>query len=176
MAGAATAPTHVPIGDVIGAHGVRGLVRVRLYNDASSLLASRPTIDLEGPDAPRVTYAIRGATPHGRGTWLVDLEAVGDRTEAERLRGRRVLIPADELPALDTDEFYHHELVGFTVETTTGERVGTLAGTMVTGLNDVWIVREGRREHLIPVIADVVATIDRPGRRVVIVPLDGLLD
>jgi 16S rRNA processing protein RimM len=173
---AATAPTYVPIGDVIGPHGVRGLVRIRLFNVTSAVLASRSTIDLEGPDAPRATFAVRRATPHGGDTWLVELDTVADRTAAEQLRGRRVLVPADELPALDADEFYHHELVGFEVETATGARVGTVTGTMATGLNDVWLVRDGRREHLIPVIADVVVTIDRPGRRIVIVPLDGLLD
>ncbi|HTD26624.1 MAG TPA: ribosome maturation factor RimM, partial [Candidatus Elarobacter sp.] len=74
------------------------------------------------------------------------------------------------------DEFYYHEVVGFRVETTGGESLGAVAETFPTGLNDVWVVRGGGREHLIPVVADVVRAIDRATRRIVIEPLPGLLD
>jgi 16S rRNA processing protein RimM len=47
---------------------------------------------------------------------------------------------------------------------------------MSTGLNDVWVVQGGAREYLIPVIDDVVREIDRPGRRIVIAPMPGLLE
>jgi len=48
--------------------------------------------------------------------------------------------------------------------------------TLATGANDVWVVRTADREHLIPVVAEVVRAIDRAGRRVVIEPPPGLLD
>jgi 16S rRNA processing protein RimM len=81
-----------------------------------------------------------------------------------------------DFPALDEDEYYHHELLGFTVETVDGAVVGTIAGIMANGLHDVWEVRDGVREHLIPVVADIVRSIDRDTRRVRIDPLPGLLD
>ena len=85
-------------------------------------------------------------------------------------------IARSELAALDEDEFYHHEMLGLAVETEDGRLLGTIAGTMETGLNDVWIVRDGKREHLVPVIADVVVTVDRAAGRVLIRALPGLLD
>ena len=45
-----------------------------------------------------------------------------------------------------------------------------------TGSNDVLVVRDGTREHLIPVIADVIRTIDFDAGRVVITPIAGLLE
>jgi 16S rRNA processing protein RimM len=169
-------PERVPIGEVTGAHGIRGLVRVRSFNDASDLLASLDEIDLRAGDGSIETHRVTRAAPHGRGIWLVELADVADRTAAEALAGRHVVVAPEALPALAEDEFYHHELVGFSVETTSGEAIGTIAGTLSTGLNDVWIVRDGPRERLVPAIADVVDTIDRAGRRVVIVALEGLLD
>jgi 16S rRNA processing protein RimM len=88
----------------------------------------------------------------------------------------RLLVPRADLPAPGPDEFYHHEVVGFAVETTAGLRLGTIAETLETGLNQVWVVRDGAHEHLVPVIADVVREIDRGAGRVVIEPLPGLLD
>ena len=65
---------------------------------------------------------------------------------------------------------------GFEVTTNDGRRLGTVTETFSTGANDVWVVRDAEREHLIPAIADVVRAIDRDGRRIVIEPMPGLLD
>jgi 16S rRNA processing protein RimM len=104
------------------------------------------------------------------------LDGVDSRSAAESLRGARILVPAADLPPAAPDEFYWHEIAGYRVETTGGRALGTIAEVFATGLNDVWVVREGEREHLIPVIADVVRAIHRTERRVVIEPLPGLLD
>jgi 16S rRNA processing protein RimM len=169
-------PMRVPIGEVLGPHGTHGLLRVRLYNESSRLLASMTTVELQRGHAVPDVHRVRRSTPHGRGLWLLELDGVTDRHRAEALRGHRIVVSPADLPALADDEFYHHELIGFTVETTTGRTIGTIAETMPTGLNDVWVVRAGPREHLIPAIADVVETIDRTNRRVVIVAIEGLLD
>ena len=60
--------------------------------------------------------------------------------------------------------------------TVDGRDVGIVAGVMSNGLHDVLEVRAGEREHLIPVVSEVVRAIDRAGRRVRIDPLPGLLD
>ncbi len=126
-------------------------------------------------DGAWVASRVSDAAPHGRGMLLV-LDGVGDRTAAEALTNMRVLVRTADLPAPAEDEFYHHELHGFAVVTTDGRALGAIAETFATGLNDVWIVRGAGREHLIPIIADIVREIDREGRRVVIEPMPGLLE
>jgi 16S rRNA processing protein RimM len=107
---------------------------------------------------------------------LAALDGVTSRDAAEALVGSVVLVDIRDLPPVAEDEFYYHEVADFRVETTSGERLGEIAETFATGLNDVWVVRGGSREYLIPVIADVVRAIDRAGRRIVIEPVPGLLD
>jgi 16S rRNA processing protein RimM len=165
----------VAVGEIVGAHALRGMVRVRAYQPPASSLAAGRTVLLEHAGVRRALRVL-GAARQGRGLVLLALEGVGDRDGAEGLVGARVLVRAADLPSLAAGEFYYHEVVGFLVETIAGEPLGTIAGTFATGTNDVWIVRQGGREQLIPVIADVVRAIDRPARRVVIDPLPGLLD
>jgi 16S rRNA processing protein RimM len=129
---------------------------------------------LERDGAWLATTIVRAAR-HGRGM-LVALAGVHDRTAATALTGMRLLVRAADLPATAPGEFYHHELHGFAMTTTDGRALGTIAETFSTGTNDVWVVRDGGREHLIPIIADVVREIDRAGRRVVIEAMPGLLD
>ncbi|HLK10738.1 MAG TPA: ribosome maturation factor RimM [Candidatus Binatia bacterium] len=169
------APAAVAVAEVVGAHGLRGLLRVHPYQPPAPSLARGRTVVLER-EGVRQTARIASVAPHGRGRLLVGLAGVADRSAAEALAGARILVHTDELPAPGAGEFYYHEVVGFAVATTAGEPLGRITETFSTGLNDVWVVRDDRREVLLPVIADVVRTIDRPARRVVVVPLPGLLD
>ena len=60
--------------------------------------------------------------------------------------------------------------------TNSGERLGTVERSFSTGANEVLVVQDGPREVLIPMIADVVRSIDLAEHRVVIDPIPGLLD
>lgn len=162
------------VGEVVGAHALRGCVRVRAFQPPAPSLVPGCEVVLDGPGGARPAR-VTVATPHGRGLVLVGFDGIHDRNAAEALVGSRLLVPVAALPPPADGEFYYHEVEGFAVETAGGERLGTIAETFSTGLNDVWVVR-GAREHLIPVIQDVVRAIDRAGRRVVIEPLPGLLD
>ena len=163
------------VGEIVGVHGLRGLLRVRAYQPPAPSLTADRRVVLERDGTWREAR-VSSAAPHGRGIVLLGLEGVTDRTAAEALVGARVLVRRADLPPAAEDEFYYHEMEGFRVVTSAGEPLGAIAQTFTTGTNDVWVVRGAGGEHLIPVIADVVRHIDRAMRSVVIDPLPGLLD
>ena len=165
----------VAVGEIVGAHALKGLLRVRAYQPPAPSLHPGRVVLVEGTDG-RHEATVRSAVPHGRGIVLVALDGVADRDAAEALVGARLLVRAADLEPAADGEFYYHEVAGFTVETAAGEPLGTIAETFPTGLNDVWVVRGGPREYLIPVIAEVVRTLDRDAGRIVIDPTPGLLD
>jgi 16S rRNA processing protein RimM len=166
--------TAVELGTLGAAHGLKGQLRFWPHQPGAPSLDAGSAVLLERDGTWRAATLAEIAT-HGRGM-LLALQGVHDRDAAAALTGMRVLVRGGDLPALEGDEFYHHELHGFAVVTSDGRALGTIAETFGTGLNDVWIVRDGEREHLIPIIADVVREIDRDGRRVVIDAMPGLLD
>jgi 16S rRNA processing protein RimM len=168
-------PGAVAVGEVVGAHALRGWLRVRPYQPPAPSLEAGRRVFLERAGAWR-EMTVSHTRTHGRGLLLLGFDGVTDRTTAEALRGATVLVRRADLPVLGQDEYYHHEVVGFTVETLDGAVVGIIAEVMSNGLHDVWDVRAGDREHLIPVVGDIVRSIDRAGRSVRIDPLPGLLD
>jgi 16S rRNA processing protein RimM len=85
-------------------------------------------------------------------------------------------VPAADLPAPAPGEYYHADLIGCAVRTETGEEIGVVEEVLTTASNDVCIVRARGREHLIPLVADVVVDVDPSRRAIVIRPLPGLLD
>jgi 16S rRNA processing protein RimM len=165
----------IAVGEIVAAHALRGAVRMRAYQPPAPSLAAGVEIVLE-QRGRRVPTRVLSAAPHARSQVLLALEGSTDRDAAEALVGARVLVAATALPPLGENEFYYHEIEGFQVTTTDGRVLGEVVETFSTGANDVWVVRDGSREYLIPTIADVVREIDRSARRIVIEPMPGLLE
>lgn len=169
-----TPDTLIALGQVLGPHATRGELRIHPFNPDSATLYAGSTVVLRRGDhhEQRRITAIRRHKHY----LLAILEGCDSMTAAEALKGYEVCVREADLPKTGPDEIYHYQLLGMTVVTTTGDTIGTVADVMTTGSNDVCVVRGNGREHLIPLIADVVKHIDREQRRVVIDPLPGLLD
>lgn len=98
------------------------------------------------------------------------------RNAAEALRGVMIEIAEVDLPSLPEGEYYAHDLIGMDVVTTSGAAVGRLEQVLVTGANDVYLVRlPDQKDVLIPAVGHIVIEIDVPGKRMVIEPVKGLL-
>jgi 16S rRNA processing protein RimM len=58
-----------------------------------------------------------------------------------------------------------------------GEEIGKIHEILATGANDVWIVkRNGGKDLLVPYIEDIVKEINIEEKKVIIIPMEGLLD
>jgi 16S rRNA processing protein RimM len=99
---------------------------------------------------------------------VVKLRGVDNRTFAELFRGRYIEVPETAGRPLAEGRFYHHQVVGLTVLTSSGRPLGTIAEVLERPANDVWVSREGVIEHLIPATRDAVVEVDVQGGRVVV--------
>jgi 16S rRNA processing protein RimM len=165
----------IRIGIVTGAHGLKGAVRLRPDNPDSTVLAPGMRIMLEGPAGCEEHRIVRIARLGG-GALRVELAGIGDIDSSTALKGRVVMIDAADLPAAKPGEFYYFQALGCEVITVDGWPLGSVAEIFHTGANDVMVVRDGAREILVPVIADVIRSIDLAARRITIDPIPGLLD
>lgn len=130
---------------------------------------------MRGDDGEIQWRSIRAMRPHKK-FLLVWFDGVQSADDADQLIGKQVAVPRDQLPALDEGELYQVDLIGCRVFLADGNEIGAVAEVLVTGSNDVLIVRSGNREHLIPLIDDVVTEIDIEQQRITVSPMEGLLD
>ncbi|MBN1254891.1 MAG: 16S rRNA processing protein RimM [Deltaproteobacteria bacterium] len=166
----------IVIGRISRPHGLKGEIRIEYFNTEDPQLCSRyQNIFIQGDEGPPQPYHPIKIRPHKQGI-LATLEGIHTKEEAERLRGNVVLVDPAELPCLEEDEYYWHEILGMRVVTEQGEDVGTVVDIFPTGSNDVYVVREGTKEFLIPAIKDVIITVNKETRTMVIRPLQGLLE
>jgi 16S rRNA processing protein RimM len=161
----------IVIGRVSRPHGTKGEIRIEYFNPEDPQFFSRyQMIFLQGESGNPQPYRPLAVRLHKKFVVAL-LEGIRSRAEAEQLRGKSVLVDAAELPPLDTDEYYWHEILGMRVVTEEGGNVGLITEIVPTGSNDVYVVHEGERETLIPALKEVIVSIDKKARTMVIRPL-----
>jgi 16S rRNA processing protein RimM len=164
----------VCLGVMVGAHGVRGLVKVKSFTEVpADVAAYGPVSDEGGRQHWRLDVA--GPAPGKSGdVVLVRVEGVTDRDAAQALHGIRLYVDRAALPALVEEEaFYHADLIGLRVEDAAGRLLGTVRAVENHGAGDVLAVAgPGGRELLLPFTRAVVPVVDIAGGRVVAAPPD----
>jgi 16S rRNA processing protein RimM len=114
---------------------------------------------------------VEGSRQH-RSRFLVKFRDCDTRDQAEGLRGP-LYVSSDRARDLEPDEYWPHDLIGCEVVTTTGESVGELTRIVPGAAQDLLVV--GPDEKLVPMVKEIVVSVDTEGRRVVIDPPEGLL-
>src|ERR1700694_572136 len=152
----------IRVGQVAGAYGVDGAVKVIPLTDFEDRFAIGASLVLEG--AEREVEWSRAGYPG----LVVKFRGIDNRTIAELFRGRYLEIPEAAVRPLAEGRFYHHQVVGLTVRTSSGKQLGTIAEVLERPANDVWVSREGVVEHLIPATRDAVIEVDVAAGRVVV--------
>lgn len=170
-------PRYLAVGLIVGAHGLRGELKVELLTDDPHRFGQleRVYLGLEGTEP--TPWALAGYRLH-KGRALLQLERCNGRAEAQALRGLLVQIPIDEAIPLEEGQYFEHQIMGLEVWTVSGESLGTVDEIIHTGANEVYVVHgtgPARNEILIPAIADVVVEIDLVAGRLTVQLPEGLV-
>ena len=107
---------------------------------------------------------------------VISFNGIGDPDATTPYRNAIISIERIMIPPLPAGEYFVSDLQGMTVRTTDGQVIGIIEEVFTTGSNDVYVVRDGSREYLIPAIKDVIREIDIKSRAMLISPMKGLLD
>ena len=165
----------VPVGKIIGTHGIKGLLKVYSYSGNIQSLQAAGTALLKDKKGTLSEHAIRTVTTHAGG-FIMALDGFADINQVLTLNGSELYVRLSQLPVPDEDEYYWRDLIGLAVVTDQGLELGTIVDIFETGSSDVYVVRGESKEYLIPAIADVITLVDIPGNKMIITPLEGLLD
>jgi 16S rRNA processing protein RimM len=156
----------VEIGRVSKPHGIRGEVVVVTHDPESSVLGDGAALWVGGVERKVVEarYTHRG--------WLVQLEGVATRNDAELLRGQAVEVDRDALE-LDEDDVLLSDLVGCKVQKVDGTPWGTIY-EVTGGMQDLLVIHDGELERLLPLVDEFVTGIDLEAGVVTVDPPEGL--
>lgn len=122
-----------------------------------------------------IPFAIQSIKVKGSTSAYVRLEDVDSEDEAIALTGKSLYLPLSFLPPLTGDRFYYHEVIGFEVKDAQAGPIGVLESVMDQGPQDIFIIRFGEKEILLPVSEEIVLKVDRPNKTLEVKAPEGLL-
>ncbi|WBX85047.1 ribosome maturation factor RimM [Sphingosinicella microcystinivorans] len=141
----------VTLAVVIGAHGVTGEVRLKLFTDSFDSFRAFKIFEASGR-----TLTLKAAKDTPKGV-IARFAEVPDRNAAEALRGSELTVDRDALPPPGEGEVYIADLIGLAVVTTDGAAVGTVFAVENYGAGDILEIEQpdGKR-FMVPFNADAV--------------------
>lgn len=111
---------------------------------------------------------------------LLHFKGKDNINDVEKFKGFDLKVAGTEREAdeLDENEFYYDDIIGLEVYTTDEIYLGKVREITSLPSNDVWAIQRPNKgkDILIPYIEDIVLEIDLDDNRVVIDPMDGLID
>lgn len=169
----------VGCGRIGRAVGLKGECAV-FWNDAECPVEVGADLFVDAGDGKEYKmYKVAALRKQGRFD-VLRLEGIDDRTAARSLANAKLVRPVEHLPKLPEGQYYCYQILGMEVQTDDGEKLGHIVRIFTAGENDVYeVLPEGAEkgsEILIPAIADVIVSVDVDSKRMVIKPMEGMLD
>jgi 16S rRNA processing protein RimM len=165
----------VLVGRIARAHGNRGQVIVDPVTDfpedrfkAGSVLSVRRGGITERLEVEHVRFH--------RGRPIIGLVGIDTMNAAEALSGMELRVGVDALAPLPAGSYYHHDLIGCSVETPRGERIGRVTAVEGDAAGSRLVVEGSSGEVLIPMAEGICLGVDLAGRKIVAELPEGLLD
>lgn len=161
------------VGKIVNTHGVKGEMKVMPTTDDPSRFSKFKSVYVERKTM--TSYEVENVRFH-KGCVLLKLKGIDDMTAAELLKGSNIKIDRKDGVPLGKDEYYISDLYGMKVYTEEERFLGELVDIIVTGSNDVYVLKKSDRpkDLLIPAIKQVVKVVDVENKKMTVHLLEGL--
>ena len=167
------APERILVGVVAKAHGLRGEVVVEALSDAPGRFDPGSEFVALAANGTTRPLVVRESRPH-QDRLLVRFDGFTTREEAEAIHGAELTIGRDQVAPLPEGRYYRFELEGLRVAAKNGAHLGVVTAVFGTGANDVIAVKGAGGEILIPLLPEVILSVDVAGGSMVVDPPPGL--
>lgn len=116
--------------------------------------------------------SIRGANV----PFIIKLEGIDDINSAKILTGTEIFAKREHLKPLSEGDYYRFEIEGLAVFDEEGRSYGFIEEVIPTGSNDIYVVRNGDQEWMLPMIDTVVKSIDLEQKKLIFHRIEGLIE
>ena len=169
------------IGIITSSHGVAGKLNIKSLSDFKERFTKPGKRWIQKHDEEPVAYKlISGFQKPGKDSYIISLEGIKDRNEADNLKQHKLLVKSNDIPKLKNNEFHLYQLLNLDVKLYDGKEtkiVGKVVD-LITESNNLIDIRlyKNDRNVLIPFVKEIVTTIDQKNNYIIIDPPKGLLD
>jgi 16S rRNA processing protein RimM len=167
----------ISIGRLTKTHGLQGELVFLPYIDDFALLpdlTDQPVSLRHQTKTEQVCRVVSWRYSHKR--LLLIFDGYQTRERADQLRDYEICIARQRFSPLPDGEYYWFDIEGLRVYDCNAQLLGTITEIIHTGSNDVYVVKDHKREFLIPALRSVVRNIDIANGALHLFPVLDLLD
>ena len=169
------------IGVVTSSHGVAGKLNIKSLSDFKERF-TKPGMRWiqKHNEEPIPCKLISGFQKPGKESFIISLEGIKNRNDADNLKKYKLLVKSNDMPKLKDNEFHLNQLLDLDVKLFVEDEIKIIGKVvdLITENNNLLVIRllQNNKDVLIPFVKEIVTTIDRRNKYLVINPPKGLLD
>jgi 16S rRNA processing protein RimM len=163
------------LGKIVKKYSFKGELLVKLDTDDPKIYTRMESVFVE-KGKKLIPFFITRSSLHKSSLLRVKFEDVNGDEDADLLLGSKLFLPLELLPKLTENQFYYHEIIGFTVEDISFGKVG-----IVTGINDstaqvLFEIDRNGTNILIPLIDNFIKKVDKKNKNILVDVPEGLIE
>jgi 16S rRNA processing protein RimM len=166
-------PEFFAIGQIVKSSGLKGTLVVRPLTDNHERFSALRNVWIGTTGSDQRSFQVKEACVKGQSIHL-RVEEIRARDAANALVGKFLCVTGTDLVQLPEGTHFVHDIVGLRVIDERGKKIGTVEEVWKLRANDVYVVRNGKREHLVPAIRSIIDEIDTGRKQIRIRMIEGL--
>jgi len=151
------------LGKIVKKYSFKGELLVKLDTDDPEIYTQMESVFVE-KNKNLIPFFIQRSSLHKSTLLRVKFEDVENDEDTDPLIGLKLYLPLALLPALEENQFYYHEIIGFTVEDASFGNVGTITGVNDSTAQALFEIDRDGKEILIPLIDDFIKNVDKKNK------------
>ena len=163
------------LGRIVSKFSFKGEVLIKLDTDEPESYLEMESVFVEY-DNNLVPFFIERSSLQKSNLLRVKFEEVDTEEDADDLMKCDIYLPLNLLPELGEDQFYFHEVIGFTVEDELYGNVGTLTGVNDTTTQALFEIEKDGKQILIPMNDQFLVKVDKKNKTIHVKTPEGLID
>ena len=169
------------VGIITSSHGIKGKLNIQSLSDFKERFTKPGKRWVQkNAEEPIPYYLISGCQKPGKESFIVSLEGIKDKNEADNLKQHKLLVKSNDIPKLRDNEFHLNQLLDLDVKLQIENDIKVIGKVvdLMTENNNLIVIRlnKNNRNVLIPFVKEIVTVIDQKNNYLIIDPPSGLLD
>ena len=169
------------VGLITSCHGIKGQLKVKSLTDFEERFLKPGMRWLQKENEPPLEMKLTsGFKQPGRATFIISLEGINTRNDAEQLKKFKILVKTDNLPRLEKEEFHLLELINLQVKTLENDKLKIIGKVLdlENEKNNLLVIQlfKNQKVVLIPFVEEIVPLVDIKNNFLIINPPKGLLE
>ena len=169
------------IGLITSSHGVTGKLNIKSLSDFKERFTKPGMRWIQKHNEDPIPFKlISGFQKPGKESFIISLEGIKNRNEADNLKKYKLLVKSSDIPKLKNNEFHLNQLLDLDVKLFVEREIKVIGKVvdLITGNNNLIVIRlnQNNKDVLIPFVKEIVTNIDTKNNYIIIDPPAGLLD